>query len=111
MTRAEQLTALADRVEDLLRPCRETDALLRAHFKDGDPAYGVSYTASLDAALSLVPEGFFWSISKDGVRGGFTACCLCDGNMEWQWGVTPAMALTNAALRAMIAAQTGVGQA
>lgn len=86
MTRAT-LLALADRVEALTGPCRETDAeICRAigwRNRDGFwwepaeveiarkkrqsiygfPSYGKSipgYTASLDAAMTLVPDGGRW---------------------------------------------------
>jgi hypothetical protein len=61
------------------------------------------FTASIDAALTLVPEGAFWSITMRGVkRGGFHACCaLRDHNgLEWHEGTTPAIALCIAALKA-----------
>lgn len=65
MTRA-QLTALAERVMGLTGPCIATDHEIAQAVRDlpafrprytlnGPPAY----TASLDAAMSLVPEGWF----------------------------------------------------
>ena len=60
------------------------------------------YTASIDAALTLVPADHFWCITMRGCkRGGFDACCLPVGTqMEWHAGTTPAIALCIAALKA-----------
>lgn len=67
MTRAEQLLALAERVERATGADRELDgdifcALGLAQLIEGafDAYRAPAYTASLDAALTLVPEG--WSI-------------------------------------------------
>lgn len=60
------------------------------------------YTASLDAAMTLVPEGAFWSVTMRGEhRGGYHACCQMDGPLDWREGATPALALTAASLRAI----------
>lgn len=65
-------------------------------------------TASLDAAMTLVPEGAFWSLCMKGEATGYSACCQerGDGGLLWTDAATPALALTAAALRA-IAAQGG----
>ena len=56
-----------------------------------------TYTASLDAALTLVPEDYDWIIGR--TNGGLTihACC---GGTEEHFGDTPAIALCIAALKA-----------
>lgn len=69
------------------------------------------YTASIDAALALVPEGLGWGIP-------FGPCTAHDGNKERRWweaevgphlaeGATPAIALCIAALRAREARDDG----
>lgn len=63
-----------------------------------------AFTASLDAALTLVPEDTFWSITMQGERrGGFSVCCQSSGPLKWHVGATPALAMTVAALRARAA--------
>lgn len=66
------------------------------------------YTAYLDAALRLLPDGHFWALTMRGEnRGGFSACCQCDGPLTWIDAATPALALCAAALRSR--AQQGEG--
>lgn len=75
-----------------------------------------NYTASLDAALMLVPEG--WRVSRLGEQqesddrgeyvGGWWTCLHWPlggivHNLKWGKGVTPALALCAAALRARAA--------
>lgn len=61
------------------------------------------YTASLDAAVSLVPVGHDWILEN--VNGGQTICARVGHNDKDRnsWGDTPALALTAAALRARLA--------
>lgn len=65
------------------------------------------FTASLDAALTLVPEGAFHGFVMNGDGDGFDACCQFAGPDEeapellWHHAATPALALTAAALRAL----------
>ena len=61
------------------------------------PARLPAYTASLDAAITLVPKGFDWIIAR--TNGGLTVHAEV-GNREMVFGATPALALTAAALRA-----------
>lgn len=105
------LIALAERVEALTGPCRETDkAIMDALVKHGVMAFRVGLdnfrvTASLDAAMSLVPEGSMWACGNhDNYRETPWAWCLAPG-MSWDdadnfFAATPALALTAAALRA-----------
>lgn len=61
----------------------------------GDDRYP-AYTASLDAAMSLVPEGWEWRVASTG-----EAECWCgDGSDINLRAATPALALCAAALRA-----------
>ena len=55
------------------------------------------YTASLDAAMTLVPEGWIWDVTSTG-----TAWVMEDGGDPQLFGdaATPALALCAAALRA-----------
>jgi len=58
------------------------------------------YTASLDAALSLVPEGYDWILER--TNGGLTIGARVGHNDpdRTSWGDTPELALCAAALRA-----------
>lgn len=106
----QDIDALADRVEALEGPCRETDtAICRAvHGR----SIGVArYTASLDAAMTLVPECAFWRLGHDGEGadpGLFKSHILSwtDGTAASQRNsiaiaATPALSLCAAALRAL----------
>jgi hypothetical protein len=57
------------------------------------------FTASLDAAVTLVPEGWFWEVRDDGVAW----VTRPDGGMPGT-AAAPALALVAAALRARAAA-------
>ncbi len=126
------LVGLADRVEALAGACRETDALACAASgwevitdkKDGKPYYepikGYSwqpvpaYTASLDAAMTLVPDDAFWRVGHDGEGKDpslfkATIGITKEGDVWMTFRVavatTPAPALTAAALRSIAAGQ------
>jgi len=58
-----------------------------------------AYTASLDAAMQLVPAGVEWQVNKE-ATGGFAQCVGFEGE---SWCDTPALALCTAALRARAA--------
>ena len=116
----DDLTALIERVEAATGPDREVDAeiacamcrfRLPTHTARPDPIapgrvrdcvggwVAPTYTASLDAALTLVPSGFDWLLDSGRIAivgrrpaGPFTARAA-----------TPALALTAAALRARLA--------
>lgn len=67
---------------------------------NGDPRNAPSYfTGSVDAALSLVPEGRVWSVGCIVKGPGYVAVLDNDGRSHR--GATPALALCAAALRAM----------
>ncbi len=135
----DELQALADRVEALAGPCRETDADIALTLKipdwraqkpwkqtngwakancardawsiffhdgmGGSPAIP-AFTASLDAAMTLVPEPGKWSItSGHGDDWQASVWGLAIKPMEWHSAATPALALTAAALRSIAAGQ------
>jgi hypothetical protein len=133
MTRADELLALAERVEALGGPDREVDAEIALALgivreRDGNCFYGhrdfsmmvlergyydhdgsapelSAYTASLDAAMTLVPEGMCWRTACF-PRGQGVASAMVEGGPE-RMAATPALALTAAALRARAAIETG----
>ena len=57
-----------------------------------------AYSASLDAALSLVPSGSWWWVEAQPLGDAFLAGC---GDERVATAATPALALTSAALRAI----------
>ena len=61
-----------------------------------------NFTGSLDAAMTLVPEGYWWGLHMLGSKdGGFSAAVLPeDTHMEWHRGATAHLALCIAALEA-----------
>jgi hypothetical protein len=124
------LLKLAERCEGLTGPDRETDEAIEralpptdariqlpslwneraAKFHgsrigeyDGDDYIPAAYTASLDAAMSLVPEGRSWRLDKTFTVSGcnmfakqpFREVSRC------RRAATPALALTAACLRAL----------
>ena len=118
--------ALADRVQALTGPCREIDERigmaigLKRTMRVGHECLGTDrvvpvmcphYTASLDAAMTLAPEG--WRIVSLGDRTLSFQVILSRGTAEFSRGepvfgyaATPALALTAAALRAIAAQMT-----
>jgi len=118
MSRKDELLALAERVEALAGPDRGVDAricialgLSKDNVMVGEDGWCINsdtnpnpyrspiYTASLDAAMSLVPEGAWWWVEAQPLhRSRFLAGC---GNEQIHSGATPALALTAAALRAI----------
>lgn len=121
------LIALAEKVESLTGPCRETDREIELAFPYADAShlkFGLpQYTGSLDAAMTLVPEG--WRIysadfsvrnrSRWMIEGTKTKWATdeggdpCAGDDWYASGVaaTPALALTAAALRSHAAQKEG----
>ncbi|WP_394659943.1 hypothetical protein [uncultured Novosphingobium sp.] len=130
-----KLLALADRVEKLTGPDRSIDGMIAEAtgeypcwapmqnvrqpelFTDGKPGtrarewLAPKFTASLDAAMTLVPEGWGWTVG-DKSPDPSLAWCEID-HLPWHegygWAVerklivqaaTPALALICAALRA-----------
>jgi hypothetical protein len=125
MTKADELLALAIRCEQATGPDRELDLRIAkrreqkpipesANRIDGEMVWSgplgfflPAYTASLDAAMALVPEGCPWALcSPDGDEPAFaTLAMTMAGDAEHGSGATPALALCAAALRARAASQ------
>lgn len=125
----EKLEGLAERCEAATGPDRELDAEIgrsvgaspkrknihkRGHYIDGQPVLSrikdvyPPYTASLDAAMSLVPEGADYRISRVQVREGVRAIVWGERNAGYDAdAATPALALTAACLRARAIASSG----
>jgi hypothetical protein len=96
----EELLALADRVEALTGEDHGVNCAVEyvrtPHWTgEGQPR---RYTASLDAAMSLVPEGRDWTLQSSGGPGPMAFVDYCG---RFRVGATPALALTAAALRAL----------
>jgi len=114
MTDPATLLALADRCEQAAGSDRELDAEIAVALFGGNVIYDLKikqwrrikitsawrmdhplppYTTSLDAALTLVPEGCGWMVMSSAAKVGV-----------WpSHGATPALALCAAALRARAA--------
>lgn len=119
------LLKLADRVEALSGPDRGADAAIARSFShdvesdDGDFWFGPydalpvrvpDFTGSLDAAMTLVPEGWGFRVESEG--DGSRPCsasiykpadCCNEFVISCDYAITPALALCAAALRARAA--------
>ena len=125
MTRREELEALAARVEALMGPCRETDAMIWLATETGATREQWSYiheatgrecfvdetrnadrrliivpafTASLDSAMALA-DGREWTVQSNKPK----PMAIVAGIERYVVATTPALALTAAALRAIAA--------
>ncbi len=104
-----EMEALIQRVEAAEGPDRELDGEIHgipsAACCDWDDV--PHYTASLDAAASLIPEGYDWILER--TNGGLTICARVGHNDPDRnsWGDTPALALCAAALRALLEMEGG----
>ena len=101
-TGSAELLALAERVEKLAGPDRGLDAEIYWAIKDG---VGVGYrqdapafTASLDAAMTLVPEGESYLLAHN--QGNYWS--EVGENFQY-FGATSALAVTAASLHARAA--------
>lgn len=124
------LLELADRVEALSGPCRETDAaIVMALYPEAQIGEYCGYedivfharplvadkeilpffTGSLDAAMMLVPECHFWHVGSGDDLGPPWAWVGTDHNVRGLPAATPALALVVAALRARHSIQEGEG--
>lgn len=121
--KADELRALADRVEKLEAPDREgQEELAKAlgykpernhpdprgwHSPDGYYCEELpDWLASLDAAMTLVPEGWAIDSIKEGEVGSWYVNIRPRNWVSGWWygkGASPALALTAAALRAQAA--------
>ena len=136
-----QILALADRVEALTGPDREVDAqifrttesappfqylnkLIALSWHEQEQAYFAQvsddmrvrydpphFTASLDAAMTLVPEGFVFSLDTFGSPAVAKVYLVrhdnCYVRTKRHTCATPALALTAASLRAMVGGEDG----
>lgn len=98
------LHSLAERVEALTGADRSLD--WEIHLRDGLDGVGMygdhpAYTASLDAAVTLVPEGCTWWL--DTTEGKNEALVCWSGPVrkeDYRYAATPALALCAASLKA-----------
>ncbi len=99
------------------RPWTATeDAWMRDNGAQAFPASLPRYTASIDAALTLVPDGWKWTLHSADTAGPPCAYCVPNmGRLPWPMWVndvsaaTPALALCAATLRAR-AMEVGNGE-
>ena len=113
------MTKLADKIEALEGPSREVDAEIAIAvgrtlqvWREGGhsmPGYWAddpppTYTASLDAAMTLVPEGFYKSFAAIRFGDGLPFAEVVERKPPERifsaYAATPALALCAAALRA-----------
>jgi len=114
MTKRDDLIALAERVEALEGPCRETDADIYLAADAANGSFEKLYTASLDAAMTLAPEGWTYisveicAHGKPGQHCRASVERLHDDEDQRCAGYAkePALAITAAALRALAAMET-----
>ena len=118
MTKAEQFEALALRCEQATRADRELDAAIYIVAVRGESPsdfrinpqfadYIPKYTDSLDAALTLVPEGAHVDVGKQ-TGWPTTNRCFAEVDFVQVWvAATPALALCAAALRARAQMERG----
>lgn len=110
------IASLIARCEAAEGPDRELDLAIELHLEGAGYAYPAdnwqkdvsAYTASLDAAMSLVPEGWSTANYHQGPSGGghwWELGCIRDDLQQYLSAkgraATPALALTAACLRAM----------
>ena len=94
------LTEIIARVQVAAGPDRAIDKAIRVAL--GYPPKPWDYTSSLDAALSLVPEGYDWIVANvNGHHGGTPYACV--GSDQSHHAATPVLSLVLAALRARAA--------
>lgn len=120
----ERMVTLVDRIEAATGPDREVDAAIaaalrigtehawawnfpawegradgRVYLEQGGPSFAApAYTASIDAAMTLVPKDVRWTICN--YRSPRTVACV--NNFDQGSAITPALAICAAALRARL---------
>jgi hypothetical protein len=115
MTDPAPLLALAERCEQAAGPDKELDftidGFMLKHGPETDrirnPRCVLPYTASLDAAVTLVPEGWIYELGRGESGTSRSLCRMSDELGIWTgWAVaaTAALAICAAALRARAAA-------
>lgn len=94
------LIELAERVEKASGPAFVLDRAISDAMGHGDQLVR-PYSASLDAAMALVPEGLAFELTTTGFKPGATVCgsSIFDTH-EGAYAATPTLALCAAALRA-----------
>lgn len=122
MMTPDTLRALIARVETATGPDLELDAEIalasgwrlkfvegRGCWRHGDYSWTVesggtppAYTRSLDAALTLVPEGWGFELRRGHGTSGRATCFCWNGKAMAALCTTPALALCSAALRARL---------
>ena len=114
LKRCDTLEELARIVESLTEPIRAVDLHIMRHAMNigGDPANAERYTGSLDAAITLVPDGYRVLMDTDPHRGPPARCLVRNSgdsgtSADGTLAATPALALTAAALRARAAEGEG----
>lgn len=114
MTQAVDFEALAARCEAATGPDRELEwAIFVAVHPDKVTVkrshrylYDEQYTRSLDAAMTLVPEGMVWSLNTFGNPPNASGYVMNERGEQWRckdYPATPALALCAASLRACAA--------
>ena len=127
MSEGQALLALAERVAQASGPSivLEQEIALAIYGATATDVTGITviegvvfrvpaYTASLDAAMSLVPEGMLFYVDSGTIDGGDChACVVSKDNTAITGGckgaATPALALTAASLRARAILPTDKG--
>ena len=112
------MSDLIERLEGLTGPCRECDGLIAASLSlPHGPKEIVDYesrcvhhideqawryTGSIDAAMTLVPDDWFWVLMMDGEGDGYQAAVswIDTKHLAFSAGKLPAIALCIAALKA-----------
>ena len=107
-------TKLAERIEALEGPCRRIDECIQVAISGKDPLDydgpfdAPEYTASLDAAMTLVPEGWLFDLYN---LNGYPEAHLTNDTLQRVAvsvvTATPALALCAAAIRAQQEAHNG----
>lgn len=105
MSDEQTLLALAERCEDATGPIfvLEDDIARLIHQLDGRMWSGLAkpYTSSLDAAMTLVPEG--WNVQFERTGSASRACVWKAARNHSRYAATPSLALCAAALKARAA--------
>jgi hypothetical protein len=97
------MTDLIQRLRAATGPDRELDAEIYRFIPVSDRQHLVvvpAYTASLDAAITLIPDGLDWEVKTAPHRKGAIARVVSMDATFWAEAATPALALTIAALLA-----------
>lgn len=96
---------------EVIRPAPSGGGRCVSYYRTGNHGTWKSprYTGSLDAAMSLVPEGHWFGAGLDGLVKGPPGWAWVSSNDDTRLvrGTTPALALVSAALRARSALDTG----